>query len=248
MKQLYKHCVLIASNYTSGKRIALHFLYNEANINDIKNIINEYATYRGVSIYSINTDSPEIASVKKKEPFFENVVILDGHVLENQKTFRDVADNQVDAYDFALLLLARDAMTYNELLHYLFFIYVEAQAKFGICIFENAVKLDHHKIIINKLLKDKIVPENSSENSTMICRKENVVMSRFFNNKDGGVELMNLALLLYQNLREIDFSTLTKKINDIWAQLITKHRNKTNVYFINKKIIKNNLTLFSVLQ
>ena len=247
MKPIYKHCVIIASNYTSGKRIALHFLYNETNIDTIKNIVNEYATYRGVSIYSVNTDSHDIGSIKKKEPFFSNVEILDGHILLNQKLFREIANKQIDAYDVAMLLLTRDSMTYDDLLCYLFFIYVEVVIKFNKFIFENSVKLDHHKIVINKVSREKIVPKCKKEHPIIFCKKENVVLSRFFNNNEGGVELMNLVLLVYERLKKLDIKILRKKIDDIWAQLITKEKNKNHIYFINKKLIKNFVSTFSVL-
>lgn len=246
MVEAYLHCIFICSNYTSGTRNGLHFLFNEENETIINSISERYLSKEGVSMYVVLTNNPSIESVKKKDAFYNTINILEGTNKNNVTTFDNMLDNQVGIFDLAMLLLCYGEMTIRELRVYLLLTY---------CVFT----LKEKKLIC----KEKYWFENESYgfreinnefglddlNKRIKCTKPDIIMSKFFNSEDG-TNLMNKFLLVFTNVRKKDFATLEaisqafiKSVQKDFARKLSKKESIS----VNQKLIRNKKDIFSSL-
>lgn len=243
MIETYFHCIFICSNYTSGTRNGLHFLFNETNTDVINQISEKYAYKEGVSMYVVVTNSGSIESVKKKETFFNNVNILEGTDKQSIKTFDTMLDNQVGIFDLAMLLLCCKEMTIKELRIYLFLSY---------CVF----RLKENKLVCKEKywfegntygfreINNEFGLENL--NKRIKCTKPDIIMSKFFNSEDG-TNLMNKFLAIFTSIKKIDFDKL-ENISTIFVKAIQKEfakkLNKKEKISVNKKMIQRHKDIF----
>lgn len=212
MEERYQHCIFVASNYTSGKRKGLHFLYNSANIKVVLERASEYAGVAGVSVYFITSNEATIESVQEKDEFFKNIEIVEGALPRNVKSFNDSIKNQISIIDIALLLLSQDKMTISDMktnIFYCYYFYTKENKRFP---FSSKCYIDSDSFYF-KDLDTKFNNPKIDINKTIIksSDKINVIMSKFFN-CDGGVELMNVILKIYYQIKQFDKKELNDKI------------------------------------
>ena len=247
MEERYQHCIFVASNYTSGKRKGLHFLYNPANIKFVLERASAYSGKDGVSVYFITSNEPSIESVKKKDPFFENIDIIEGVKPSNVAIFNDSINNQITVIDVALLLISQDPMTVHEMKIYLFLCYYFYVANNGVLPFHAKCYIEDDFITF-KEISAKFLSEKVDETSTRIkvTSKANVIMSKFFN-CEGGVEFMNKVIQIYYNIRKYEIGHLEAKVKTFISSLTSLRQNsyfKKNNFnkgrYITRKDIENN--------
>ena len=218
MEQQYSHCIIVASNYTSNKRLGLHFLCNNSNINEIMNFINNNTKSEIYSAYIVNTDSPTIDSVKKKEKFFEDVNITEGTNKESVRAFFRSIDNQITAFDIALLFLTRDDISYRDLNIYMFHFYCLFLIRHSRAPFRERIVMNENEMFIEGLEKEFLKNPSFNREKKLACKKEEVVFSKFLNCEEGLTEMYN-ALNIYFELRDLDFVILLSAANGIYTSI-----------------------------
>ena len=214
MEELYRHGIFVGSNYTSGKRKGLHFLINDANIDDISGILDGYAKKEGVSFYVITTNKTDIESVKEKDNFFKQIDIIEGTTKEGQRDFDNALDNQIEVLDLAFLLLSRKEMTVEELQLFTFYCYFYYTFFFG-----RFPAVDKYYLLkdekgfkkLNSLFK------NVEPGRKIRCSKPNVVLSKYLN-CEGGIEMMNAFLEIFYKILPMSLTTLKEKQTAFLAQ------------------------------
>lgn len=237
MVETYHHCIFICSNYTSGTRNGLHFLFNEENVGIISEISEKYLSKEGVSMYVVITNQPSIESIQKKDSFYKTINILEGTDKNNILVFDNMLDNQVGIFDLAMLLICCGELTIKQLRVYLLLTY---------CVFT----LKENKLIC----KEKYWFENntygfreinnefglSNLDKRIKCTKPDIIMSKFFNSEDG-TNLMNKFLLIFTSIKKNSFEKLEiisqgfiNSIKKEFARILLKKEKIS----LNKKIIK----------
>lgn len=114
---MIKHFMILSSSYSTGKRIAMHYIIDEqmnpemltSEIKTIKELCGETVS---ISTHYIETDSPSWESVVDKDGFFEGVQIVDTLV-----GFVNLisADRVLKGLDIAKYILATRICTHLEL-------------------------------------------------------------------------------------------------------------------------------------
>ena len=220
MIEVYQHCIFVCSNYTTGTRKGLHFLYNESNISDVMNLADRYTAKEGVAFYFVITDKPTIESVQEKDGFFKSITILEGSESQNVVDFDNSINNQITVMDVALLLLSRQKMnvkTIKTCLFYIYCLYAKQNDSFP---FKGKCFLSNHLVGFKTINKEFEKIELEKPDALLMCTKPHIIMSKFFN-CEGGVELMNKVLRIFYDIKERDIDYLSNKI-DIYLKKAKK--------------------------
>lgn len=235
----YNHCIFVASNYTNNKRKGLHFLYNEENLENIYDVIKEYGKKDGISVYFLNTDSPSIQSISKKDAFFGNMAIGEGTNKKDFDSFFKSINNQISAFDIALLFLTRKELTLSQLENYLFHFYCIFSIKFQRFPFKEKLSLINNELFF-KMVRQEFGRKNPVfDKDTLICKNEEVIFSKFLN-CDNGFEEMNETLEIFLKLQQVDSCVLDKAKNSFVESCNRYYKNKNKEPNITKKFILNN--------
>lgn len=204
MIERYYHCVFVCSDYTTGRRQGLHFLFNETNLDTISDISDKYSKEEGVSMYTIITDKPSIDSIKAKDKFFETIEIKEGALPDNVSQFDKALRNQVGIFDLAFLLLAREEMNICKLRTYLLICY----CLYIVIYNEVPFKEKYYITSTDKGFKDINKEFSEFDNNQIVkCTKTNVIISKFFNSEEG-TKMMYNFLMFHYKISNIDFKTL----------------------------------------
>ena len=236
----YSHCILVCSDYATGTRNGIHFLFNETNVVDIARIVTRYTEKEGVSMYIVATDKPTIESVQKKDAFFKNIRIVEGSDNKNLFDFDKFLGNQIGVLDFALLLLSRDNLSIDDLKLYLHVCYIVfAYTK-------QAFPFKEKLYIKPDFIGFKPIGDAFSkvlENEIIRCTKPDVIMSKFFNT-EGGTNLMNDLLKCYYLIKskekdvvEVEYKTF---ISNVINNIKNRKRYRKGELYLTKRKIKDN--------
>lgn len=236
MAEVYQHCVFVCSNYTTGTRKGLHFLYNDLNLDRIMDMVRKYTAKEGVAFYSIITNKPNVESVQEKDGFFKSIDILEGHYEKNVISFNNAINNQITVMDVALLLLSREKMTVKDLKTYLFYIYSLYAKENGSFPFKEKCFLDEQIVGFKNINKEFDPIFEKRQDAKLACTKPNIIMSKFFN-CEGGVELLNKVLKIFYNLKQCDVDYLNGKIKEYLKKAKRMKRNKRYLFGLTKKSI-----------
>ena len=244
MVEFYHHCIFVCSNYTSGTRNGLHFLFNDENMDNISDISEKYRNKEGVTMYVIITNKPSIDSVKKKDPFYETINIQEGTITANVTAFDNMLDNQVSIFDLAMLLLVYKEMSIKELRIYLLLTYCVFTIKERKLICKEKYWIDEESYGFREINNEFGL---LNLDKRIKCTKPDIIMSKFFNSEDG-TNLMNKFLKIFISMQKYDFNVLdeiSKKLLSALKTEFAKKLSKKEKISLNKKIITRHSEIFS---
>lgn len=119
---MYQHVMIIQSDYSEGKRIALHKCYKNKNgIREFINInkkLNERFKHLQFSFHHLQTNKEDIKSIEEYDQFFRNI-----DYYNNLEYFISevVKDLEIKPIDIAKILLAKHAYSHLKLQKMLYF-------------------------------------------------------------------------------------------------------------------------------
>lgn len=250
----YMHFIFITSNYNEGKRYGLHFVLTEENSNDVIKLAENYSRLDNVAFYTVITDDDSIESVKRKEPFFKNVDLLDSTEDDATQRFEMLFTNKLQPVDYALLILTRINCTYLDLLIYFYHVYCVYCKKHNDLLFQEKLYISPAKHMgyeikeftkyfnqITTCTDPEILFTNQSYNinnrtlKKLKVSKKEAVYSKFFN-CDGGIEKMNEFIEILESIKKTSVEKLFDKI--VCADSVIAKSDKKNTFVTSKNIKK----------
>lgn len=249
----FTHLIFITSNYEEGKRYGLHYVLTKKNNIEINNLVQKYSSKDNVALYSVITDSASLDSVKEKEPFFSEVIMIDGSANISSEKFEKKFNNKLDAIDFALLILTRKKYSFFDLLILIYHCYCEYACKYGVVLFDDKLYIDSKKKekgfeikslskyftkITNtdyrELFKNFSYEKEASKMPKLKIEQSDVAYSKFFN-VENGIVLMTRFIEIFEKINKYDLKYLYKEIVTD-SSLITQSKKETS--FITYKNIR----------
>lgn len=228
----YTHLIFITSNYEEGVRYGLHFAVSKKNSNEITSLMNKYSKKDNVALYTVITSDESIESVRNKEPFFAEVNFIDGSESLSSGKFEKKFNNQLDAIDFALLILTNIQCTYFDLLIYIYHCYCEYLLKYNELLFLDKLSIDVKKkfkgfqikslseyfekiteIDYEKLFKNFSYEKEVERLPKLKINQIDVAYSKFFN-VENGILQMTRFIEIFEKLRGYTLKQLYKEIVD----------------------------------
>ncbi len=134
-----KHLIILTSSYSTGKRIVLHYLEDEEE--EYRDAIEKIRqAYDGktvsFSLHTIFTDSGEWASVVARDPYFDDVVVIDsvGEFVDLIRKSRYVTGLHVAKY-----ILSKCRCTHTRLEKLTYFCYADYLCSTGEKLFDDTI-------------------------------------------------------------------------------------------------------------
>lgn len=134
------HCIIMSSSYTKGTRIAIDYCSENMEKEVLLGRINEIMVRCGedvaISTHYIQTDSALWSSVCKKDPFFENV-----EVIEDLDYFIDLInqDRELNGLDVANYILSKITCTHLKLEKLVYLCYADYLCNTGRKLFKDNI-------------------------------------------------------------------------------------------------------------
>lgn len=136
---MYKHFIAISSLYSKGMRIAWHYSSKSLEPTVIQGFLNSVKEKLGdiqLGVHRLVTDSPDWDSVKNKDSYFADLVVI-----KNPDNFIEMLsyDNELNAMDIAKFILSVIPMTHLKLQKILYFCYEKYLKKTGAPLFKDEI-------------------------------------------------------------------------------------------------------------
>lgn len=248
---MYEHFILLHSDYTEGKRIALHQV--STNISELKNfnkLMNDLkSTYPDISFgfHHLKTDEKTWESVVAYDKFFDDVFPV-----SNIDSFiRFLADDgELTSLDIANLISSKIECTHLKLQKLLYFFYVNYIKQYGKAPFQEKFVAWKYGPVIKevydtyKKYSDNNIDDFAEDNNVAINQDATFklsVYSRFkqVSNLNKYLTVIDETLHMYKDRSPWELVDLTHQPGEPWA-IVTKggkHLNK----IISEDLIKESL-------
>jgi uncharacterized phage-associated protein len=236
---MIKHCIILASAYKLGKRIALH--YSDSDIlqmdvisNDINYILDKCGRDAPISIHYIHTKGKNFDSVEKKDAFFSGVKEID----TKEKFAKILLDDRVlEGVDVARYILTKVPCTHLKIEKLVYMCYADYLCNENKKLFEDNIYAYRYGPVIESIYKKykhtNNLEDDGNEPNKEYYKEENFMpfRSRIISSFDGVKKLISInnTIEKYASLSAEDLVELTHKRNSPW-----EHSGKGE--YINRKI------------
>lgn len=119
----YRHIIFLYSDFSSGKRIGLHFLYDEKNMESIDTMNEVMSKNDNISVYSVTNNTTKIRHLAKTDPFYKSVKFFDGSSNKEIGEFlNSIRENsKIKIRELLFLILTRKRCSFLQLSIYFYF-------------------------------------------------------------------------------------------------------------------------------
>ncbi len=136
---MYKHFIAVSSLYSKGIRIAWHYSSENLDASVIQGFLNSFKKkYGGIQlgVHRLTTDSPDWDSVKEKDAYFNDLVVV-----KNPDEFIRMlsSDHELNAIDIAKFILSVMPMSHLKLQKLLYLSYERFLKKTGVPLFKDEI-------------------------------------------------------------------------------------------------------------
>ncbi len=218
---MYKHCIFLASAYNIKSRIAMNFI--DLSLEDYNKIYNEITSKCGtdinLSIHYIPTDSKSFESVKKHDPFFEDVTEI-----KSLKEFINLIykDRDLTGLEVAKYIISKYPCTHLKLEKLTYLCYADYLCENKEPLFNDKIYAYHLGPVIKSVYKayKRNLLKNVEDNKIVYesLNKKMPHQSRIMASRNGLNKLIsiNKTLEKYQDLKARELVELTHKSNSPW--------------------------------
>ena len=220
---MIKHYIILASAYSLGKRVALH--YSNVSIKAIQDVVSYIKNVCGyavpISTHSIQTYSISWNSVVKTDNFFKNVLLV-----ENKEQFIEyiLKDKDLNGLDVAKYILSKVCCTHLKLEKLTYLCYADYLCQEGDKLFLDNIYAYRLGPVIESVY-EKFKKSGSGyleieDNKTIYSENEKMlpIRSRILASRDGLKKLLSIDKTLnkYANYTASDLVDLTHNDNSPW--------------------------------
>ncbi len=244
---MIRHCIILSSSYSTGRRICLHYTGDDySKIDDA--ITKIRGTYDGkivpYSTYIVHTDLPDWESVIDKDPYFDDVEVID---TLDEFVERISRDRYLKGLEVARYIMSKYQCTHTRLEKLTYMCYADYLCSTGERLFEDKIYAFSYGPVIDsvykafssesrehpcctldsaKILKDHPTPyvgdfAYSNSDSTEILKGESLspIKSRILFSEDGlmKIESIDRTLKKYEDVATSDLISLTHKDGTPWS-------------------------------
>lgn len=197
---MIKHFIIISSSYSLGARIAVHYVVDQFITADllfceINRIKKECGDDVSISTHYIETDNSDWASVKKKDSFFKDIVLIDS--LSSFINYIRI-DRTLKGIDVAKYILSQHSYTHLELQKIVYMCYAEYLCKTGKRLFTDKIYAFKYGPVIESMYseykgKRTIEKDILSHESFYMPTKSRILFA-----EDGATKLMHITKTMQQ--------------------------------------------------
>ena len=222
---MIKHQILLSSSYSRGSRICLD--YPDCDYSIVKDAIDRVSSaYDGkrvsFSTHTIHTDSVDWSSVVEKDPYFDDVKVVDT-VDEFVKIIQE--DRYLDGIDVAKYILTKEACTHTKVEKLTYMCYADYLCSTGKKLFEDRVFAFKYGPVVDSVYKafrehSKEKPSTAIDDMTVLSKMNLSIQmrSRILFAEDGEEKLASIERTLgkYKSISGMDLVDLTHRENTPW--------------------------------
>ena len=231
---MIKHYMILASAYSIGKRIVLHFPEEDEKsvekLLEAKNFIyDKYGKDAPISMHMVQTHSLEWSSVVKLDKFFKNTLLLD-----TKEEFVEllIKDSEISSIDLAQYILSIVPCTHLKLQKLVYMCYADYLCEENKKMFDDIIyAYQYGPIIFSVYQKYKKSGKNKLlEDDKLIYDREEYMLSarsRILSSKNGIKKLfsINKTLEKYSNLTASELVGITHENNTPWKKAYDINKN-----------------------
>ena len=222
---MIRHCIILSSSYSTGRRICLHYTGDDySKIDDA--ITKIRGTYDGkivpYSTYIVHTDLPDWESVIDKDPYFDDVEVID---TLDEFVERISRDRYLKGLEVARYIMSKYQCTHTRLEKLTYMCYADYLCSTGERLFEDKIYAFDHGPVIDSVYKT--FSSESREHPcctldpTKILKGESLspIKSRILFSEDGlkKIESIDRTLKRYEEVSTVDIVSLTHKDGTPWS-------------------------------
>jgi len=230
---MIKHQILLSSSYSKGSRICLDF--PDCDYSVVKGAIDRVSSaYDGkrvsFSTHTIHTDSADWSSVVERDPYFDDVQVVET-VDEFVKIIQE--DRYLDGIDVAKYILSKEACTHTKVEKLTYICYADYLCSTGKKLFEDKVFAFMYGPVVDTVfqtLRDYSKEKPSTViDDTVVFSKMNIsiqMRSRILFAEDGEEKLASIEKTLskYRFITGKELVDLTHRENTPWEVTVRKHK------------------------
>ncbi len=228
---MIKHFMILSSSYSSGMRIAMHYVVDELMdagmlVSEVKKIKELCGESVSISTHFVETDSQEWSSVAVKDAFFEDV-----YKVESLSEFVELIskDRKLSGIDIAKYILSVRRCTHLGLEKLVYMCYADYLCKTGKRLFEDKIYAFRYGPVVEtvyekyKGCKD-IEDETFSEEEIESNWHELPARSRILFAEDGVIKMLQIDYTLerYKNSTASELVDITHVKGGPWDSVYSR--------------------------
>ncbi len=242
------HYIILSSSYSTGKRIALHYVLNDKEEDyEIKNAMNVIIQRCGkdvsVSTHYIETDEISWKSVIKKDYFFKNVKVID---TLDEFTELIQQDRKLLGLDIAKYILSKITCTQLKIQKLVYFCFAEYLCETGKKLFTDPIYAFKYGPVVESVYdKYRRYGYKPIDEETKAIKGERELelpaKSRIMFAEDGAKKIFYIDKTLgkYGNLSAGELVSITHRENTPWSKTYKDYVNE-KYQLIDAKVIREN--------
>lgn len=222
---MIRHCIILSSSYSTGRRICLHYVGD-----DHDEIDDAVMKIRGIyggkmvpySTHIVHTDLPDWESVIEKDPYFDDVEVI-GTLDEFIE--RISRDRYLKGLEVARYIMSRYKCTHTRLQKLTYMCYADYLCDTGERLFEDKIYAFDHGPVIDSVYKAFSLESHEHPgcfiDSVKVLEGESVspIKSRILFSEDGlkKIESIDRTLKKYEDVTTTDLVLLTHRSGTPWS-------------------------------
>lgn len=219
MKNMYSHLIIMASAYSIGKRIALHYVNEDEKAHlEYKELTLACGKDSSIATHFICTDSPTWNSIVQHDAFFKNVLVI-----KTKEEFISLVqkDKKLDALDVAKYITSRVRCTHLKLEKLVYMCYADYLCETGKKLFDDEIYAYRYGPIIKSVYQKyrrtkKAIEDNRSKYGD--AKKELPIRSRIIISENGMNKLSSIEKTLtnYGKFTAFELVSITHRKDTPW--------------------------------
>lgn len=221
---MIRHCIILSSSYSTGRRICLHYVGDDdSEVDDA--ITKIRGAYDGkIVMYSthiVHTDLPDWESVVDRDPYFDDVEVIDS---ADEFVERISRDRYLTGLEVARYIMSKYPCTHTRLQKLTYMCYADYLCSTGERLFEdNIYAFDHGPVIdsVYRAFSSKSHEHPGQILDELILKGEslNPIKSRIIFSEDGLKKIGSIdrTLKKYEGVATNDLISFTHRDGTPWS-------------------------------